>query len=35
MGKYANSPFLIGVLSVIAGIVTFFNIKLLIDFIIG
>jgi manganese transport protein len=33
MGKYANSPFLIGVLSVIATIVTFFNIKLLIDFL--
>ena len=35
MGKYVNSPFLIGVLSVIAMIVTFFNIKLLIDFIIS
>ena len=35
MGKYVNSPFLIGVLSVIAMIVTFFNIKLLIDFITG
>ena len=33
MGKYANSPFLIGVLSTIAFIVTFFNIKLLIDFL--
>ena len=31
MGKYANSRFLIGLLSVIAGIVTFLNIKLLID----
>ena len=35
MGKYVNSPFLIGVLSVIAGIVTLLNIKLLIDFLIG
>ena len=34
MGKYANSRFLIGWLSVIAGIVTFLNIKLLIDFFI-
>jgi manganese transport protein len=34
MGKYANSPFLIIVLSVIAGIVTFLNIKLLVDFLI-
>jgi manganese transport protein len=33
MGKYANSPFLIGILSVIAAIVTYFNIKLLIDFL--
>jgi manganese transport protein len=33
MGKYANSTFLIGVLSVIAIIVTYFNIKLLIDFL--
>jgi manganese transport protein len=33
MGKYANSPFLIVVLSVIALIVTFLNVKLLIDFI--
>ena len=33
MGKYANSPFLIGVLSVIAMVVTFFNLKLLIDFL--
>ena len=32
MGKYVNSPFLIGVLSVIAGIVTLLNIKLLVDF---
>jgi manganese transport protein len=31
MGKYANSPFLIGILSLIAGIVTFLNIKLLVD----
>lgn len=35
MGKYVNSPFLIGVLSVIAGIVTLLNIKLLVDFLIG
>jgi len=34
MGKYANSRFLIGLLSTIAGIVTFLNIKLLIDIII-
>jgi manganese transport protein len=34
MGKYANSRFLIGWLSVIAGIVTFLNIKLLVDFFI-
>jgi len=34
MGKYANSRFLIGLLSVIAGIVTFLNIKLLVDFLI-
>jgi manganese transport protein len=34
MGKYANSPFLIVLLSVIAGIVTFLNIKLLVDFLI-
>jgi len=33
MGEYANSPFLIGILSVIAMIVTFLNVKLLIDFI--
>jgi manganese transport protein len=32
MGKYANGPFLITVLSVIAAIVTFFNIKLFIGF---
>ncbi len=32
MGKYVNSPFLITILSVIAGIVTYLNIKLLIDF---
>ncbi len=31
MGKYANSRFLIGLLSVIAGIVTFLNLKLLFD----
>jgi manganese transport protein len=35
MGKYANSRFLIALLSVIAGIVTFLNIKLLIDFLSG
>jgi manganese transport protein len=33
MGKYANSRFLISLLSVIAAIVTFLNIKLLIDII--
>jgi len=32
MGKYVNSPFLITLLSVIAGIVTYLNIKLLISF---
>jgi manganese transport protein len=31
MGKYANSRFLIGLLSAIAAIVTFLNIKLLLD----
>jgi manganese transport protein len=31
MGKYANSRFLIALLSVIAGIVTFLNLKLLFD----
>jgi len=31
MGKYANSRFLIALLSVIAAIVTFLNIKLLTD----
>jgi len=35
MGKYANSKFLIGVLSVISAIVTFLNIKLLIFIITG
>ena len=35
MGKYANSRFLIGLLSVIAGIVTFLNFKLLFDFLKG
>jgi manganese transport protein len=34
MGKYVNSPFLIGILSVIAAIVTFLNIKLLVDFLV-
>jgi manganese transport protein len=33
MGKYSNSRFLIALLSVIAAIVTFLNIKLLIDII--
>lgn len=33
MGEYVNSPFLICLLSVIAGIVTFLNIKLLLDFL--
>jgi manganese transport protein len=35
MGKYVNSRFLIGLLSVIAGIVTFLNIKLFVDFLIN
>ena len=35
MGKYANSRFLITILSVIAGIVGFLNIKLLIDILFG
>ncbi len=35
MGKYANSRFLFTVLSVMAGIVTFLNFKLLFDFIFG
>ena len=35
MGKYANSRFLIGLLLVIAGIVTFLNIKLLLDILAG
>jgi manganese transport protein len=34
MGKYANSRFLIGLLLVIGGIVSFLNIKLLVDFLI-
>jgi manganese transport protein len=34
MGKYANSRFLIGLLLVIAGIVTFLNLKLIFDFLI-
>ena len=33
MGKYVNSPFLIGILSFIAGIITFLNIKLIVDFV--
>lgn len=35
MGKYANSPFLIGILTGITTIVTFFNIKLLINLLMG
>jgi len=35
MGKYANSKFLVTLLSVIAGIVTFLNIKLLYDILFG
>jgi manganese transport protein len=35
MGKYANSTFLICLLLFIAGIVTFLNIKLLLDFLGG
>jgi manganese transport protein len=35
MGKYANSRFLIVLLSVITGIVTFLNIKLFFDFLKG
>jgi manganese transport protein len=35
MGKYANSRFLIALLSAIVGIVTFLNIKLFIDFLKG
>jgi manganese transport protein len=35
MGKYANSTFLICLLLLIAGIVTFLNIKLLLDFLSG
>ncbi len=35
MGKYVNSPFLIIILSSIAAIVTFLNIKLLFEFING
>ena len=35
MGKYVNSRFLIVLLSVIAGIVTFLNLKLLFDFLKG
>jgi manganese transport protein len=35
MGKYANSRFLIVLLSVITGIVTFLNFKLLFDFLKG
>ena len=33
MGKYANSRFLVGLLLVIGGIVTFLNLKLLLDFL--
>ena len=35
MGKYANSRFLIILLSVIAGIVIFLNLKLLFDILVG
>jgi manganese transport protein len=35
MGKYANSRFLIGLLSIVAGIVFFLNFKLLFDFLKG
>jgi manganese transport protein len=35
MGKYANSRFLIALLSVIASVVAFLNIKLLIDILFG
>jgi len=35
MGKYVNSPFLITVLSIIAAVITFLNIKLLVDFFVG
>jgi len=35
MGKYANSRFLLGLLLVIGGIVTFLNLKLLFDFLKG
>jgi manganese transport protein len=35
MGKYVNSPFLIGLLSVVTGVVTFLNIRLLVDFFIN
>lgn len=35
MGKYANGPFLMGVLSVIAAIITYLNLKLLIFIITG
>jgi manganese transport protein len=35
MGKYANSRFLTGLLLVIAGVVTFLNLKLLFDFLKG
>lgn len=34
MGTYANSPFLIGLLSIIAAVVTYLNIKLLFDFFV-
>lgn len=35
MGKYANSRFLVGLLLFITGIVTYLNIKLLLDFLKG
>jgi manganese transport protein len=34
MGKYVNTPFLVGVLLIIGAIVTFLNIKLLVDFLV-
>jgi len=33
MGKYANSPFLVVILLIIAGTVIFLNLKLLFDII--
>jgi manganese transport protein len=34
MGKYVNTPFLVGVLLLTGAIVTFLNIKLLVDFLV-